>query len=77
MCMNLYLFDDESVVLFSLPNTRIGDFWMTDNSNKNIVNIRAKDNEWILSASEQTKIISSQDIYSVIMIQIILLCHLL
>ena len=65
--MNLYLFDDESVVLFSLPNTRIGDFWMTDNSNKNIVNIRAKDNEWILSASEQTKIISSQDSKEIIL----------
>ena len=55
--MNLYLFDENVIVKFTLPIKKIGDFWMTDNDGKNIVNICGKDNEWILSESETSRII--------------------
>ena len=58
--MNLYLFDEETIVLFSLPYRKIGDFWMTDNNGKNVVNISSDNDEWIVTPSEQTKIISAQ-----------------
>jgi len=57
--MNLYLFDDESIVMFSLPSKKIGNFWMTDNEGKNVVNIYGKDGKWFLLGSTQTTIISS------------------
>ena len=55
--MNLYLFDENDIVKFSLPIKKIGDFWMTDSEGQNIVNICGKDNEWVLSESETSKII--------------------
>ena len=56
--MNLYLFDDENIITFNLPSKKIGNFWMTDNENKNIVNISGEDGEWIISGSANTKVIS-------------------
>ena len=50
--MNLYLFDEDVIVRFKLPIKKIGDFWMTDNDGKNIVNICGEDNEWVLSESD-------------------------
>ena len=55
--MNLYLFDEEEIILFNLPVKRIGNFWMTDNDDKNIVNICDKDGEWLITGSENTKVL--------------------
>ncbi len=57
--MNLYLFDDLSIVNFSLPYKKIGNFWLTDNNDKNVVNINGENDEWVITGSEHTKIISS------------------
>ncbi len=59
--MNLYLFDENDIVRFILPIKKIGDFWMTDNEGKNIVNISGENNNWIITSSENTKIISSEE----------------
>lgn len=59
--MNLYFFDDNEIITFSLPIKRIGDFWMTDREGKNIVNIKAIDNVWYLSSSENTKLIGTTE----------------
>ena len=57
--MNLYLYDDEEIITFSLPVKKIGNFWMTDTENKNIVNINGENDKWIMSGSENTRVISN------------------
>ena len=59
--MNLYLFDEREIVLFTLPENKIGNFWMTDENGKNVINIVAKDNEWVLSGSNNSKIINGSN----------------
>ena len=54
--MNLYLFGDDEIIRFALPIKKIGDFWMTDNKNNNIINIKSENNEWIISGSDSVKI---------------------
>ena len=54
--MNLYLFGDDEIIRFVLPIKKIGDFWMTDNKNNNIINIKSENNEWIISGSDSVKI---------------------
>ena len=49
--MNLYFLDSDELITFSLPNKVVGNFWMTDNEEKNIVNISAKEGKWVLSGS--------------------------
>ena len=56
--MNIYLFDENSIITFYLPTKKIGNFWLTDDENKNIVNIKDENNNWVISGSENTKIIS-------------------
>ena len=56
--MNLYLFYDEEIITFSLPSKKIGNFWMCDNSGKNIININGENNEWVISGSENVDIIT-------------------
>ena len=57
--MNLYLFYDEEIISFTLPSKKIGNFWLTDSNGKNIVNINGENNEWVLSGTENTKIITN------------------
>lgn len=54
--MNLYLFDDKKIVLFTLPSNMIGNFWMTDENGLNVVNISAVDKEWHISGGNNSKI---------------------
>ena len=54
--MNLYLFDENKIVSFSLPVKVIGNFWMTNSYGKNIINIDAQDSNWIISGDDNTKI---------------------
>ena len=57
--MNIYLFDSNRIITFSLPAKRIGNFWLRDSQNNNMVNISAKEGEWILSPSKNTKLFDS------------------
>ncbi len=57
--MNIYLFDSNRIITFSLPAKRIGDFWLRDSQNNNMVNISAKEGEWVLSPSKNTKVFDS------------------
>ena len=54
--MNIYLFDNNRIITFSLPAKRIGDFWLRDSQNNNMVNISAQDGNWILAPSKHTKV---------------------
>ena len=54
--MNLYFLDSDELITFSLPNKTVGNFWMTDNEDKNIVNVSASEGKWILSGSINYKI---------------------
>ncbi len=67
--MYLYLYDDEKIITFSLPSKKIGNFWMTDDNNKNIVNISVENGDWIMSGAENTKIITNGNSEKVILRQ--------
>jgi len=57
--MNLYLFDEKEIILFTLPDKKIGNFWMVDSNGKNIINIEAKNNDWIVSSAKGIKLINN------------------
>ena len=59
--MNIYLFDENKIVTFNLPIKKIGNFWITDDKNENVINIKDEDNNWILSGSNNSKIIASNN----------------
>ena len=59
--MNLYFFDDEDIIIFDLPYKKVGNFWMSDKDNNNIINISSEDGNWIISGSENTKIITENN----------------
>ena len=58
--MNIYLYDDDRILTFSLPYKKIGNFWMTDLQNKNLVNISGENGNWIISGSENTSVFSNE-----------------
>jgi len=62
--MNLYLFDDKNVVSFSLTTKIVGNYWMTDSNDKNIINIDAQNDEWIISGNDETKIYFNNSVFS-------------
>ena len=59
--MNLYLFDEKEIVLFTLSDKVIGNFWMPDGEGKNIVNINAKNGKWFISGGNNSKIFVEND----------------
>ena len=59
--MNLYLFDEKEIILFNLPNKIIGNFWIKDSDNKNIVNISARDNTWFISGGSNSKVLTEKN----------------
>ena len=54
--MNIYLFENNKIISFSLPAKRIGDFWLKDSENVNMVNISAQNGNWVLAPSKHTKV---------------------
>lgn len=61
--MNLYLFDEKEIISFTLPDKVIGNFWMTDGEGKNVINITATNNEWIISGSDNSKVVANGEYY--------------
>ena len=59
--MKLYLFDEDCIVIFVLPTKKIGNFWMTDSNNKNIINITSENNDWIMTSSNNTTLYSANN----------------
>ena len=57
--MNIYLFDENRIITFELPVKRIGNFWLKDENNKNVVNIYAESGQWRLKASKISEITDS------------------
>lgn len=55
--MNLYYFDDDKINVFTLPNKIVGNFWMTDSKERNVVNISANDDKWYITGGNNSKII--------------------
>ncbi|MBQ2872657.1 MAG: type VII secretion protein EssC [Bacilli bacterium] len=55
--MNLYLFDEQEIISFGLPEKKVGNFWMTDFEGKNVVNIGERNGEWVISGGNNSKII--------------------
>ena len=59
--MNLYLFDEREIVIFTLPDKVIGNFWMTDSDGVNVVNIVADNNQWVMSGSNNSRILGANN----------------
>ena len=58
--MNIYLFDENRIITFELPVKRIGNFWLKDENNKNVVNIYAESGQWRLKPSKISEITDDQ-----------------
>ena len=54
--MYIYLFENNKIISFELPAKRLGDFWLKDSENANMVNISAVNGNWILASSKNTKV---------------------
>ncbi|MGM9877836.1 MAG: type VII secretion protein EssC [Bacilli bacterium] len=67
--MNLYLFDEERIIIFTLPVKKIGNFWLKDDKDRNLVNISAQNNSWYLKPSKITKIYDSNNNTENLMLQ--------
>ncbi|MBQ6284714.1 MAG: type VII secretion protein EssC [Bacilli bacterium] len=59
--MNLYFFDDESIIMFNLPVKKIGNYWLTDSNGKNVININGEDGKWVATSAENVKIITQNE----------------
>ena len=56
--MNLYLFDEKEIILFTLPEKKIGNFWMVDDDGKNVINIEARDNDWVVTGANNIRLLN-------------------
>ncbi len=57
--MNIYFYDKNKVINFSLPNKKIGNFWLADENGKNIVNINGEEGKWALSGNKDINILGN------------------
>ncbi len=57
--MKLILEDGKNIVCSKLPETIVGSHWITDKTQKNLLNIISKDNVWILKSNNEYKITNS------------------
>ena len=58
--LQISLIKNKEIINFQLPITIQGNYWITDidlnNQERNLVNIEAKDDKWILNSNFETKI---------------------
>ena len=57
--MKIILQDKKKLLTTKLPKEINGNYWLTDNDKKNIVNIEAIDNKWVLKNNEEIKILNN------------------
>jgi len=57
--VNIYFYDKNKVINFLLPNKKIGNFWLADEENKNIVNINGEDNKWVITGNKNINILGN------------------
>ena len=60
--MNIYIFDENKIISFSLPNKKVGNFWITDYENNNLINVSAEMGKWTLSCAKNIKLLSGNDV---------------
>ncbi len=56
--MKIILQDKKKLLITKLPQEIKGNYWLKDNNKKNIVNIEARDNNWILKNNSEIKILN-------------------
>ncbi len=57
--MNIYFYDKNKIINFLLPSKKIGNFWLADEENKNIVNIDGEDNRWVVTGNKNINIVGN------------------
>ena len=68
--MNIYIFDENKIISFSLPNKKVGNFWITDYENNNLINVSAEMGKWTLSCAKSIKLLSGNDVIDSIELQL-------
>ena len=68
--MNIYIFDENKIISFSLPNKKVGNFWITDYENNNLINVSAEMGKWTLSCAKNIKLLSGNDVIDSIELQL-------
>lgn len=68
--MNIYIFDENKIISFSLPTKKVGNFWITDYENNNLINVSAEMGKWILSCAKNVKLLSGNDVIDSIELQL-------
>ena len=59
--MKVILQDNKNLLTTKLPLEVNGNYWLTDSNNKNLVNIEAIDNKWILKSNNDINIIDNNN----------------
>jgi len=59
--MKIILQDDKELLYFSLTKEVLGNFWISDSNNRNLVNIEAIDGKWVLKSNIDVKILQNND----------------
>ena len=68
--MNIYIFDENKIISFSLPTKKVGNFWITDYENNNLINVSAEMGKWTLSCAKNIKLLSGNDVIDSIELQL-------
>ena len=68
--MNIYIFDENKIISFSLPNKKVGNFGITDYENNNLINVSAEMGKWTLSCAKNIKLLSGNDVIDSIELQL-------
>ena len=59
--MKLYFYDKNKIINFVLPNKKIGNFWLADEENKNVININGEDNKWVVTGNKNINVLGNAE----------------
>ena len=59
--MKLLLLEKNRIIKTNLPKSIEGNYWITNESKKNLVNVEASDNKWILKSNRDVKLSLNED----------------
>ena len=60
--MRILLLENKQLLTTILPTRVEGNYWITNENNKNLLNIEAIDGKWILKSNKEVKLIKDETI---------------
>ena len=58
--MQLTIIKNNKIRYFFLPVKIFGNYWITDEKNKNLVNVEASENKWVIRSNDEVKIMNKE-----------------